>query len=234
MTLLRTGMDLDQDTIDRTIVALRLGLYRAATLPDGVRAVDHHHATQRLVCDVTRASDGSRLPFIDMRAGTRAWTDVSTLAPGGDELDVRNAFVRSHADLAVIALSAPVMDDGLRKRIEEALRAIAIVTDVPTALGWVVVAQAATPWTPLTVGRMPRRCGPSPYLPDPELARHVPQAVLVRIADNQGDDRRTIFIDSIQGVVSASDAPDAMDAMRTLTRLSELGLQDGRDRGNQT
>ena len=230
MTLLRTDMDFDQDTVERTIVALRLGLYRAAPLPDGVKAVDHHHATQRLVCDVARAADGGTLPFVDMRAGTRAWTDVSTLAPGGDDIDVRNAYVRRHADLAVVALGARVMDDALRQRIEEALCAIAVVTDVPTALGWVVVAQAATPWTPLTVGRVPRRYGPSPNLPDPELARHVPQAVLVRIADDPGDDRRTIVIDSAQGIVSADDAPDTMNAMRTLTRLSELGMQDQQDR----
>ena len=229
MTLLRTTIGLDDATLERVVVALRLGLYQAAPLPDGVAEKDLHHRTHRLVCDVTRAPDGRPLPYVEMRAGTRRWTDPETVCPHGDRLDRIAAFVEIHRQAAIAALKAtPIGEDAL-EALREILAAIAVTCDRPVDGGWVVVAEAPTSWSTCRIGRVPGRFGPSPQKPDTEIAALLPSVVSVerilrgRDGGRTIDDRDSILIDTVQVGVHARDAPDPVSAIRTLARQKADG-----------
>lgn len=229
MTLLRTPIDLPDTTLERVVVALRLGLYQATPLPDGVAEKDLHHRTHRLVCDVTRAPDGRPLPYVEMHAGTRRWTDPETVCPHGDRLDRIAAFVEIHRRTAIAALRATPIEQEALDGLRETLAAIAVTCDRPIDGGWVVVAEAPTPWSTCRVGRVPGRFGPSPQQPDTEIAALLPSLVSIertlrgRDGGRTIDDRDSILIDTVQVGVHAQDAPDPVSAIRTLARLKADG-----------
>lgn len=229
MTLLRTTMDLPDATLERVTTALRLGLYQVAPLQDGVAERDLHHRTHRLVCDVARAPDGGPLPYIEMRAGTRRWTDPETVRPHGDRLDRIAAYAEIHRQAAIAALRAPTIADDALAALRETLAAIAVTCDRPVDGGWVVVAEAPTPWSTCRVGRVPGRFGPSPEQPDAGIVALLPAIVSVerilrgRDGGRTIDDRDSILIDTVQVGVHAQDAPDPVTTMRTLARLKADG-----------
>ena len=229
MTLLRTVMDLPDATLERVTTALRLGLYQVAPLHDGVAERDLHHRTHRLVCDVTRAPDGSPLPYIEMRAGTRRWTDPETVRPHGDRLDRIAAYAEIHRRTAIAVLKAPTIADGALAALRDTLAAVAATCDRPIDGSWVVVAEAPTPWSTCRVGRVPGRFGPSPQQPDPEIAMLLPLIASVQHTLRGRDggrmihDRNSILIDTVQVGVHTQDAPDPVTTMRTLARLKADG-----------
>lgn len=229
MTPLRTAMDLPDAKLERVTTALRLGLYQVAPLPDGIAEKDLHHRTHRLVCDVARAPDGGPLPYIEMRAGTRRWTDPETVRRHGDRLDRIAAYAEIHRRTAIAVLKAPTISDDALVVLKETLAAIAVTCDRPVDGGWIVVAEAPTSWSTCRVGRVQSRFGPSPQQPDPEIAMLLPLITSVqhtlrgRDGGRMIDDRSSILIDTVQVGVHAQDAPDPVTTMRTLARLKADG-----------
>lgn len=226
MKLRRTPLPLGQETIDRMVDALRLGLYRIAPLPDGVSAVDLHHETHRLSCSVTRAPDGGTLPDVEMGAGTRRWTDTGSILASGDGFERREAFARRHAALATIVLRAPVVDEAEADRLKQALAALAVACNGPVTSGSAVIAEAPTSWSPLRVERIGVSGPDVAASPDEDLTDLFPQVASVRFDQLDGE-RPVVVFDTLKAFVSPASAPDPMSAMRTLAALRA-------DAGHQT